>query len=103
MSVESVLPGGPGDVPDLLASAQGVLAAPHAENTTSSYDSDWRRFVAWCTARDVRPLPAEPGTVVAYLMDAMGAGLAGNPVQVRALVHIGSNNNQGGCLFHFDQ
>lgn len=60
----------PTAVAGLLADAETIMAASRAANTTRSYDSDWRRFVAWCAEHDAHPLPASPSTVVAYLMDA---------------------------------
>lgn len=59
-----------GDLTGLLADAAKVAGQARASNTSRAYDSDWRRFVTWCTARDLSPLPAAVETVVAYLMDA---------------------------------
>jgi hypothetical protein len=39
-------------------------------NTRRAYDSDWTRFVRWCTKRRHCPLPADPAVVADYLRDA---------------------------------
>ena len=61
--------------PLLLGLRTGTLkrvAAP-SPNTRRAYDSDWDRFVAWCTDHRHRPLPAAPGVVAGYLRDAAQA------------------------------
>ena len=59
------------DVPALPA-ADLALAAGYARQALSpatlrAYRADWEDFAAWCQARGVPPLPAEPATVAAYL------------------------------------
>jgi hypothetical protein len=49
-----------------LASARSYAAASRAENTRRAYASDLAKFGAWCEARGLCPLPAEPSTVAAY-------------------------------------
>ena len=39
-----------------------------APNTRRAYAADVRAFKAWCQPRRLRPLPAEPETVAAYLV-----------------------------------
>jgi site-specific recombinase XerD len=39
-------------------------------NTRRAYDSDWARFVRWCTNRRHCPLPADPAVVADYLRHA---------------------------------
>ena len=39
-------------------------------NTLKAYQSDWRRFEAFCKGREVPSLPASPATVAAYLAEA---------------------------------
>lgn len=48
-----------------------VLAHELATNTKASYQSQWRRFVAWAEARGVRALPAAPAHVAAYLAERL--------------------------------
>lgn len=43
-----------------------------APATVRAYRSDWRHFVAWCSAHGVASLPATPETVSLYLADFGG-------------------------------
>ena len=43
------------------------LASAHAENTKRAYRADWRAFNDWCTLRNYRSLPVDPGTVALYI------------------------------------
>ena len=38
-----------------------------AANTCRTYWGQWARFVNWCTAHNVAPLPAEADVVAAYV------------------------------------
>ena len=44
-------------------------AAARADNTRRTYGAQWQAFAAWCSARDIAPLPAAPGIVAAWLAD----------------------------------
>lgn len=41
-----------------------------SENTKSAYRKDWESFEAWCTARDLCPLPATPSTMARYAAES---------------------------------
>lgn len=49
------------------ARAREYVSASKAENTRRAYRSDWNDFAAWCAARGVVALPAEPAVVGVYL------------------------------------
>jgi hypothetical protein len=49
--------------------AEAFARASKATNTTRGYRSDWRQFEAWCSARGVSSLPAEPRIVALYIAD----------------------------------
>lgn len=56
-----------------LAERTGVdvfRRAARSENTLAAYRGDWARFAAWCTHAGAAALPADPGTLAAYLADA---------------------------------
>lgn len=52
--------------------------------TRRAYRSDWRIFAAWCSARDLAPLPAEPKTVVRFLLAEAEAGFKASTINRRA-------------------
>lgn len=54
-------------IEDLLREAQEAALQAMPENTLRSYRADWRSFDRWCQRRKLRPLPAEPSSVCAYL------------------------------------
>lgn len=56
----------------LMDKARGYVAASKAENTVRAYRSDWRHFAAWCEARGLPTLPAEPDTIALYIADMGG-------------------------------
>jgi site-specific recombinase XerD len=45
------------------------IRASKAENTLRGYQSDWREFCSWCEGQNLRPLPASPESVAAYVAD----------------------------------
>jgi len=53
-----------------------ALAATHAESTRKVYAFAWRRWVRWCTDREIVPFPAEPAAVCAYLTGCADQGLS---------------------------
>src|SRR5438552_681562 len=54
---------------ELENEARGYVEASRSASTMRAYASDWRAFTAWCAARGVIELPADPNTVVLYLTD----------------------------------
>jgi len=49
--------------------ARSYAAASRSENTRRAYRADWEHFTAWCDARTLCSLPADPTTVVLYVTD----------------------------------
>lgn len=45
------------------------VAAARAPNTLRGYRSDWAEFTAWCATKRANPLPAQAGTISAYLTE----------------------------------
>ncbi len=78
-----------------LARAEGkareYIREAMAPNTRRAYGADWRTFAAWCEAQGMAALPADAGTVAAYLSDRANPD-AGAPAALstlrRALVAI---------------
>lgn len=58
------------DLDRLAADLERVAEAAVADNTRTGYASDFRRFAGWCMQHGVESMPAAPGTVAAYLLDA---------------------------------
>jgi len=52
-----------------LDQVREYIRASKAENTLRGYQSDWRAFCAWCESRALRPLPANPETVAAFIAE----------------------------------
>ena len=67
-----------------LASAHAYGLAEKAEATRVAYRSDWRDFTAWCTARQLVPLPAGEETVTRYLSALADRGLSVATIDRRA-------------------
>lgn len=56
-------------IEDLLQEAQELANHSMPANTLRSYRADWRNFEVWCRRRKLQPLPADPASVCAYLVD----------------------------------
>lgn len=56
--------------------ARGYADASRAASTRRMYESDWRRFAAWCRGRDLDSLPADPRVVAVFLAAEATAGSA---------------------------
>ncbi len=69
-----------------LDAARDYAEEAEAAATRRAYASDCRRFAAWCAARDVAALPADPETVASYL--GAVAGQLRNATIKRQLVAI---------------
>jgi len=71
-----------------IATARRYADASRAASTQRAYASDWRRFSAWCLARGLETLPADPRVVAVFLSAEAEAGSA--PLTVgRRLAAIG--------------
>lgn len=62
----------PADLEQLLEKAARYMRATRTPSTLRRYSFAWRAFVAWCGARDLEPLPADPRSVALYLADQAG-------------------------------
>ncbi|RYF12523.1 MAG: DNA recombinase [Oxalobacteraceae bacterium] len=60
--------------PDDQERVDTFLRRGRAEATLQSYRSDWDLFLAWCSERRYRPLPATPVTVAAFLTELAATG-----------------------------
>jgi site-specific recombinase XerD len=61
-----------GTLARLADEVHGYVNASKAPATLRAYRTDWWLFVAWCEQRGLVALPAEPGTVAAYVADLAG-------------------------------
>lgn len=60
--------------PDDQERVDHFLRRGRAEATLQSYRSDWNLFLAWCSERRYRPLPATPATIAAFLTELATTG-----------------------------
>ena len=59
-----------------IDAARGYADASRAPGTWRVYESDWRRFAAWCRERGLDSLPADPRVVAVFLAAEAAAGSA---------------------------
>src|SRR6185369_6088520 len=64
--------------PPSLDQAREFIRLSKAENTLRGYRADWRDFCTWCDRSNVRPLPAAPESVAAYIAECAGRLKAGS-------------------------
>ncbi len=90
-----VLLDGVGLVVAEIATARGYAEASRAPGTRRAYASDWRGFSAWCFARALETLPADPRVVAVFLAAEAEAGAA--PATIgRRLAAIGYHHRRAG-------
>ena len=78
-----------------IATARRYADASRAASTQRAYASDWRRFSAWCLARQLETLPADPRVVAVFL--AAEAELGSAPLTIgRRLAAIGWMHRRAG-------
>jgi len=78
-----------------IEAARTYAAASRAGSTRRVYASDWRIFIAWCAARQIEPLPADPRVVAVFLAAEADAGL--KPATIgRRLAAIGHHHRAAG-------
>lgn len=75
------LAAGPTELPAGLTVDEAVriaeaITASHAESTRTMYAWAWSKWEAWCAARGVDALPAEPALICAYLTERAADGLS---------------------------
>ncbi len=56
----------------MLEQVREYIRASKAENTLRGYRADWQAFCTWCERQGVRPLPASPEVVAAYIAECAG-------------------------------
>ncbi len=78
-----------------IATARRYADASRAASTQRAYASDWRRFSAWCLARGLDTLPADPRAVAVFLSAEANAGSA-PPTIGRRLAAIGWMHRRAG-------
>jgi len=87
------------DLPSLehaeIATARRYADASRAASTQRAYAGDWRRFSAWCLARGLATLPADPRAVAVFLSAEAHAGSA-PPTVGRRLAAIGWMHRRAG-------
>jgi integrase len=78
-----------------IAAARRYAEASRAETTRRAYASDWRRFSAWCLARGLATLPADPRAVAVFLSCEASPGRAPSTIG-RRLASIGYFHRRAG-------
>ena len=70
-----------------LEAVAAAVAESQRPSTRKAYTAAWKRFEAWARREGVRPLPAQPLTVAAYLVhrDAVGLSLASLAMDRKAI------------------
>ncbi len=58
----------------LVDRALAYAAEARSPATRRAYESDWKRFVAWCRAQKCTAMPADPRAVALYLAERADAG-----------------------------
>lgn len=88
-------PAGPALSDAEIGTARRYADASRAVSTQRAYESDWRRFAAWCAARGLATLPADPRVVAVFLAAEAEAGSA--PLTIgRRLAAIGWMHRRAG-------
>jgi hypothetical protein len=59
-----------------------LLLAGNREATSTAYQSCWNGWVSWCTERDQDPVSPALGTILEFLSDLHGKGLAYRSINV---------------------
>lgn len=94
-SEDEITPVLPGILVAEIESAAAYAKASRATSTQRVYASDWRIFLAWCEARSIEALPADPRAVATFL--AAEADKGAKPTTIgRRLAAIGYYHKQGG-------
>ena len=83
-----------GHLEHLQTRARDYAEKARADATKKAYLSDWTEFTAWADHRGLTSLPAEPGTVMYYIVEL--AGVAKTSTIGRRLVSIGEYHRAAG-------
>jgi hypothetical protein len=68
---------------DELTRAADYARDAKSESTRRAYRSDWQDFEQWCAPRRLATMPAEVGTVAAYLAHLADTGLKASTISRR--------------------
>ena len=82
-------------VPPGLESAAGYAREARSQRTVKRYKDAFAIFVAWCKDQGLRPLPAEPATVAAYLAARADAGRRVLTIELELTRHRGGPQGSG--------
>lgn len=68
--------------------AKALIDAADADNTRRAYAAAWGHFTAWCSGEGRQPLPADPATLLGYVVACAGS-VSVSTMQVRraAIIH----------------
>lgn len=66
-----------------IETARDFALNSRAKSTQAEYEKDWRLFEAWCDARGLTSLPAEPASVAMYLGSLATGGLRASTISRR--------------------
>ena len=69
---------------ELEDQARRLARGSRSDSTWRAYDSDLRRFQAWCSEHHLNALPAEPLTVATYLAALASTRSPSNPEATRS-------------------
>jgi site-specific recombinase XerD len=75
--------------------ADFFAAASLSAATKKAYETDWRRFLAWCMSHELETIPATPETVCLYLSDMADGGAAVSTI-IRRLTSITAIHSAAG-------
>jgi site-specific recombinase XerD len=78
-----------------LESAAGYAREARSERTRERYRDAWAIFAGWCKKQELKPLPAEPATVAAYLAARADAGRKVTTIELE-LTAIGEAHKAAG-------
>lgn len=70
---------------DLRAKVARAVTHSRSANTTRAYAADMTDFRTWCSALNVQPVPAAPGTVAAYIAELADPGDDRPPLKVSTI------------------
>ena len=78
---------------------QALIQSADSASTRRNRQHFWKKFKEWCEERGTSPLPAEPDTVVLYLLDQARQGQKKSTLN-NELVKVGLTQVQKLCRFY---
>ena len=87
---------------EALSAMEHYKSRARAANTCRTYWGQWARFVTWCTAHNVAPLPAEADVVAAYVAARAqsGASIATVNVMLSAIIFAHTTMGMAFARYH---